>query len=162
MTRRNQDTTTPTAPAIVRPSVRRHSIKVELSTPAIGAELSNISLADAALDPDVIAEIRALWLKHKVLFFRDQDISPMEHQNFAAQFGELEAHPLAPSHPEADKLLMLYRNLDPNKPKTTSRRPAAKTSGTPMSLTRRRRRAARCCAASWVRKPAGTPSGPTW
>ena len=108
---------TPTAPAIVRPSVRRHSIKVELSTPAIGAELSNISLADAALDPDVIAEIRALWLKHKVLFFRDQNISPMEQQNFAAQFGELEAHPFAPSHPEADKLLMLYRNLDPSKPK---------------------------------------------
>ena len=105
------------APAIIRPSVRRHSIKVELCTPAIGAELSNISLADAALDPDAIAEIRALWLKHKVLFFRDQNISPMEQQNFAAQFAELEAHPLAPSHPEADKLLMLYRNLDPSKPK---------------------------------------------
>ena len=115
-----EDTTsqaTSAAPAIIRPSVRRHSIKVELSTPAIGAELSNISLADAALDPDVIAEIRALWLKHKVLFFRDQDITPMQQQNFAAQFAELEAHPLAPSHPEADKLLMLYRNLDPSKPK---------------------------------------------
>ncbi|HEX3364195.1 TauD/TfdA dioxygenase family protein [Phenylobacterium sp.] len=111
-----QDTTAPTAPAIVRPSVRRHSIKVELSTPAIGAELSNVSLADAALDPDLIAEIRALWLKHKVLFFRDQDVSPMEQQTFAAQFGELESHPLAPSHPEADKLLMLYRNLDANSP----------------------------------------------
>jgi taurine dioxygenase len=42
----------------------------------------------------------------------------MEQQNFAAQFAELEAHPLAPSHPEADKLLMLYRNLDPSKPKS--------------------------------------------
>jgi taurine dioxygenase len=105
------------APATIRPSVRRHSIKVELCTPAIGAELSNISLADAAMNLDAIAEIRTLWLKHKVLFFRDQDISPMEQQNFAAQFAELEAHPLAPSHPEADKLLMLYRNLDPNKPK---------------------------------------------
>jgi taurine dioxygenase len=103
------------APAIVRPSVRQHSIKVEICTPAIGAELSNISLADAAHDPDAIAEIRALWLKHKVLFFRDQDISPMEQQNFAAQFAELEAHPVAPSHPEADKLLMLYRNLETDK-----------------------------------------------
>ena len=115
-----QDTTSPAnpiAPAIIRPSVRRHSIKVELCTPAIGAELGNISLADAAADPDIIAEIRALWLKHKVLFFRDQDISPIEQQNFAECFGELEAHPLAPSHPEADKLLMLYRNLDPTKPK---------------------------------------------
>ena len=119
MTTATRDTTseaTPTAPAIIRPSVRRHSIKVKLSTPAIGAELSNISLADAALDPDVIAEIRALWLKHKVLFFPDQNISAMDQQNFAAQFGELEAHPIAPSHPEADKLLMLYRNLDPSKP----------------------------------------------
>jgi taurine dioxygenase len=107
----------PMAPAIVRPSVRRHSIKVELCTPAIGAELSNISLADAALDADAIAEIRALWLKHKVLFFRDQDITPMQQQIFAQQFAELESHPLAPSHPEADKLLMLYRNLDPSKPK---------------------------------------------
>ncbi|MNZ84121.1 Alpha-ketoglutarate-dependent taurine dioxygenase [compost metagenome] len=114
-----QDSTTqaaPTAPALIRPSVRQHSIKVELCTPAIGADLSNVSLADAAQDPDMIAEIRALWLKHKVLFFRDQDITAMEQQNFAAQFGELEAHPLAPSHPEADKLLMLYRNLDPSKP----------------------------------------------
>jgi taurine dioxygenase len=105
----------PVAPAIVHPSILQHSIKVELCTPGIGAELSNISLADAARDPDMIAEIRALWLKHKVLFFRDQDISPMEQQNFAEQFAELEAHPLAPSHPEATKLLLLYRNLDSNK-----------------------------------------------
>jgi taurine dioxygenase len=103
------------APAIVRPSVRQHSIKVEICTPNIGAELSNVSLADAAQDPALIEEIRGLWLKHKVIFFRDQDITPMEQQNFAAQFGNLEAHPLAPSHPEANKLLLLYRNLDPNK-----------------------------------------------
>jgi taurine dioxygenase len=90
--------------------------QVELCTPAIGAELGNVSLADAAQDPDAIAEIRALWLKHKVLFFRDQDISPMEQQDFAARFGALEAHPLAPSHPQADKLLMLYRNVDPYNP----------------------------------------------
>lgn len=113
----------PVAPAIVRPSILRHSIKVELCTPAIGAELSNINLADAAEDPDLIAHIRALWLKHKVLFFRDQDITPMEQQYFAAQFGELEAHPMAPSHPEANKLLMLYRNIDakPNYVERSSR-----------------------------------------
>nr|WP_279577358.1 TauD/TfdA family dioxygenase [Pseudomonas sp. LA21] len=104
------------APAIVRPSVRQHSIRVELCTPHIGAELSNVNLADVTQDPDLIAEIRRLWLKHKVIFFRDQDITPMEQQTFAAQFGDLEAHPLAPSHPEADKLLMLYRNLNPDKP----------------------------------------------
>src|SRR4051794_8919512 len=109
-------TTTPDAPAIIRPTVRRHSLTIEYCTPNIGAEIGNVSLADAVQDADLIAELRALWLKHKVLFFRDQDIAPMEHQNFAAQFGELEAHPISPSHPEADKLLMLYRNIDPSKP----------------------------------------------
>lgn len=43
---------------------------------------------------------------------------PLLQQHFAAPFDELEAHPLAPSHPEADKLLTLYRNLDPGKPKS--------------------------------------------
>ncbi|MFM0149497.1 TauD/TfdA dioxygenase family protein [Paraburkholderia sp. RL18-085-BIA-A] len=47
------------SPAIIRPSVRQHSIKVQICTPATAAELSNNSLADAALDPDAIAEIRA-------------------------------------------------------------------------------------------------------
>src|SRR4051794_1055790 len=94
------------APAVIRPSVRHPSLKVEICSPAIGAEISGVSLADAALDPELIAEIRGLWLKHKVLFFRDQDISPIAQQSFAAQFGELEGHPIAPSHPEADKLLM--------------------------------------------------------
>ncbi|CAN7803314.1 hypothetical protein [Paraburkholderia hospita] len=41
------------APAVIRPSVRRDSIKVEICTPAIGAELSNVNLADAALDPSI-------------------------------------------------------------------------------------------------------------
>ena len=93
--------TTARAPASIRPSVRRQSLTIEYCTPNIGAEIGNINLADAAQDADLIAELRALWLKHKVLFFRDQHISPMEHQTFAAQFGELEGHPIAPSHPDA-------------------------------------------------------------
>jgi taurine dioxygenase len=104
------------APAIVRSSVRQHSIKVELSTPAIGAEISNVSLADVANDKALAAEIRALWLQHKVLFFRDQNVTPMQQQEFATQFGELEAHPTLAMHPEAPMLLPLYRNLDPSKP----------------------------------------------
>src|SRR6516165_5579157 len=56
------------APAIVRSSTLQHSIKVELSTPAIGAELTNISIADVARDDALASEIRKLWLQHKVLF----------------------------------------------------------------------------------------------
>ena len=99
------------APAIVRPSVIRRSIKAERVATALGAEVSNVNLADAALDRDQIAEIRALLLQHKVLFFRDQDITPMQHQNFGEQFGELHVHPVYPMLAEAPKVFPLHRNI---------------------------------------------------
>ena len=104
------------APAVIRSSARQHSLKVELSTPAIGAEIGNVSLADAGEDAGLAAEIRALWMEHKVLFFRDQKLTALQLQKFAAQFGELEPHPALPMHPDAPMILQLYRNLDPNKP----------------------------------------------
>jgi len=102
-------------PAIVRPSVLR-SYRVEQCTPAIGAEITHISLADVPDDPALVAELRALWLKHRVLFFREQHMTAQEQQRFAAAFGSLEKHPTAPMHPDAPLLLPLYRNLDPDKP----------------------------------------------
>lgn len=109
------------APAIIRPSIRQASLKVELSTPAIGAEISNIDLADVAFDADLAAELRALWLQRKVLFFRDQHITPQQQQAFAACFGELEPHPTLAMHPDAPMILPLYRNLDPAKPNPIER-----------------------------------------
>lgn len=103
------------APAIVSRTALRN-FSVERCTPAIGAEITHISVADVPDNPGLAAEIRALWLKHRVLFFREQHITPMEHQQFAAAFGKLEKHPTAPMHPDAPFLLPLYRNLDPNKP----------------------------------------------
>ena len=109
------------APAIVRPSLRHASLKVELSTPAIGAEITNIRLADVAADADLVAELRALWLRHKVLFFRDQDITPREQQAFASCFGELEPHPTLPMHADAPLILPLFRNLDAARPNAVER-----------------------------------------
>jgi taurine dioxygenase len=100
------------APAIIRPSVVKTSIKAERVAVALGAEISNVNLADAGKDGDQIKEIRALLLQHKVLFFRDQDITPMEHQTFAEQFGELDIHALLPMHPEAPKILPLHHNYE--------------------------------------------------
>jgi len=65
----------PETPAVVRTYTLQNSIKVEQLTCSIGAELSNVSLAAAAVDDTLLAEIRSLLLKHRVLFFRDQDIS---------------------------------------------------------------------------------------
>jgi len=99
-------------PAIVRPGALRDSLRVEPLTCALGAEVSNVSLADAAVDAGLFAEIRALWLEHKVLFFRGQDISRAEHVAFARRFGELEDHPVAGSDPDHPGLVRIYKSAD--------------------------------------------------
>ena len=52
-------------------------------------------------DADLFAEIKELLLQHKVLFFRDQDISRAEHVELAERFGPLEDHPVARQRPGA-------------------------------------------------------------
>jgi len=107
-----QATTQSKAPAIVRPGAIRDSIKVEPLTCAIGAEVSNVSLADAAIDETLLAEIRGLWVRHRVLFFRDQDITRAEHVAFARRFGNLEDHPVAGSDPQHPGLVQIYKTPD--------------------------------------------------
>ena len=75
------------APTVVRATSLDRAITVDQLTCTIGAELGNVSLATAAEDDGLIAEIRALLLKHRVLFFRDQDISRAAHVAFARRFG---------------------------------------------------------------------------
>ncbi len=100
------------APAIVRAGALADSIKVEPLTCAIGAQLSNVHLGIASRTPELVAEIRALLLRHKVLFFRDQDITRAEHVAFARWFGELEDHPVAGSHPDYPGLVQIYKSPD--------------------------------------------------
>jgi len=102
--------TPPAAPAVVRAASLPDSIRVEQLTCAIGAELSNVNLGVASRDPALVVEIRALLLKHRVLFFRDQDITRAEHVAFARHFGELEDHPVAGSDPENPGLVRIYKN----------------------------------------------------
>jgi taurine dioxygenase len=98
------------APAIVRAQSLEASPKVEPVAQALGAEVSNVSIATAVEDDGLFSEIRALLLKHRVLFFRDQDISPAVHVGFARRFGPLETHPIVPSHPDHPELLLLNRD----------------------------------------------------
>ncbi len=85
------------------------NIEVHPLTATIGAELRNVSLADAARDAGLFAEIRELLLQHKVLFLRDQDITRAEHVAFAERFGALEDHPVAGSDPDYPGLVRIYK-----------------------------------------------------
>ena len=60
-------------------------MRIEPLTCAIGAQLSDVSLADAARDAGLFAEIKALLLQHKVLFLRDQDIGRADHVAFGVR-----------------------------------------------------------------------------
>src|SRR5215475_14114420 len=98
------------APAIVGAGALKSSIKVEPLTCTMGAERANVNLGDASRDPALVAEIRALLLKYKVVFFRDQDITRAEHVAFARHFGDLEDHPVAGSDPENPGLVRIYKS----------------------------------------------------
>ncbi len=98
------------APAVVRAASLKSSFTVEPLTCAIGAEIGNVNLGVASRDLSMVAELKALLLKHKVLFFRDQDISRAEHVAFARHFGELEGHPVAGSDPENPGLVRIYKS----------------------------------------------------
>ncbi|MDG2003621.1 MAG: TauD/TfdA family dioxygenase [Novosphingobium sp.] len=71
---------------------RNTSLKLHPIAPALGAEVEGIDLT-APLSNEVIAEIREAVVAHKVIFFRDQDISQKQHIALGRRFGELEYHP---------------------------------------------------------------------
>lgn len=96
------------APAFTRIGVRPLS-------PMIGAEIEGVDLRET-LDDAVIADIRAALLKHRVIFFRDQDLSVEQHIGFARRFGELEIHPATPKDQANPEVLHIAHD-DKNKGK---------------------------------------------
>jgi taurine dioxygenase len=98
--------------AVVTGRAPTRSITVEPLTCTIGAEVFGVDLGEAAGDDDLFAEIKALLLRHKVLFLRDQDMSRADHVAFAKRFGPLEDHPVAGSDPDHPGLVRIYKDLD--------------------------------------------------
>ena len=80
-------------------------------TPTIGAEISGIDLREEQ-DDATIAEIRAALLAHKVVFFRDQFITPEQHIAFARRFGPLEIHPATPKDQPNPEVLHIAHGPD--------------------------------------------------
>ncbi|MFI6431161.1 TauD/TfdA dioxygenase family protein [Rhodococcus oryzae] len=81
-------------------------------TCSIGAEILNVDLAEVARDDQRFAELKSLLLEHKVLFFRDQNMSRAEHVALAERFGSLEDHPALGSDPDHPGLVRIYKDLD--------------------------------------------------
>jgi len=73
-----------------------------------GAEIHGVDLGEP-LTAEVLAQIRATLLQWKVVFFRDQDLTPAQHIAFGRQFGDVTpAHPTLPAAiPEYPEILVL-------------------------------------------------------
>ncbi len=79
------------------------SIEVRTLTPSIGAEIFGVDLG-GSIGNQQFQEIHDALLKHLVIFFRDQKMTPEQHKGFGRRFGKLHLHPASPSvlpeHPE--------------------------------------------------------------
>lgn len=92
-------------------------IKVQALTPSIGAEISGVSL-NKDLNSETVDRIYDALIKHQVIFFRDQDISPETHLKLAESLGDIDpGHPVYP-HVEGHQSIVLLRNDVDNKPDT--------------------------------------------
>jgi alpha-ketoglutarate-dependent taurine dioxygenase len=67
-------------------------LTVKQLEPTIGAEISGLDLRQP-LSIERRDEIKALLLKHRVIFFRDQPITSEQQIAFARQFGKIYQHP---------------------------------------------------------------------
>lgn len=89
-------------------------MRVDKAAGALGAYVSGVALADAATSSGLFGEIRSALLEHQVLFFRDQDLTPVEYQAFARCFGQVEGHPAYDTVPGAPDVQILEST--PEKP----------------------------------------------
>ena len=78
--------------ATLAPSKADGRLSFQLLNPTIGAEVSGVDLSQP-LSAAEREDLKALLLRYKVLFFRDQEISRDQQIAFALNFGELYAHP---------------------------------------------------------------------
>ena len=73
----------------------------------IGAFVSGVDLTQP-LDDKTISAIRNALLEHHVIFFRDQPITPEQHLQLAACFGEIEEpHPVFGNHENDERLTVI-------------------------------------------------------
>jgi Probable taurine catabolism dioxygenase len=85
------------------------SLDVKPIAGAIGAEIHGVDLT-APLSDDDIQAIRAVWLDHGVVFFRNQPLEPGAFQAFAERFGDVVEYPFVkgiPDHPMIIPVLKL-------------------------------------------------------
>jgi taurine dioxygenase len=88
------------------PADNRH-IEVAPLAAAMGAEIRGVSIAD--LSEAAFSEVRAALFRHKMIYFRDQEITHADQAAFSARFGPFAEDAYTqgvPGHPQVQPLIM--------------------------------------------------------
>ena len=85
-------------------------MEINLLSGALGAEIKGISLKDTSKEN--WKKINSLMLEHKVVFFRDQDISSDEQMELAKHFGPLEKHVYVKARKNYPEILRIIKAPD--------------------------------------------------
>ena len=84
------------------------NVKVRRISGTLGAEIEGVDLA-RPLPESAIAELRALWLEHLVLFFRDQALAPRQFLALARSFGEAVEYPFLKGLADAPEVVEVLK-----------------------------------------------------
>src|SRR3981189_464223 len=82
------------------------AIQVTPVARALGAIVSGVDLSQD-LEQSVIDRLGERVIEHRILFFRQQPISPEAQARFAARFGSLHVHPIYPVLPELPQIMLI-------------------------------------------------------
>jgi taurine dioxygenase len=95
---------TPIIPTVTPPD----GLTLKHHSPSIGTEVLGVDLRQP-LNEKMFGFLHQTLLERKVLFFRDQDITPEQHVQFARNWGELELIEFLPSYENLPELLTIRR-----------------------------------------------------
>ncbi|WP_374423205.1 taurine dioxygenase [Chromobacterium sp.] len=87
------------------------SLQLQAISPALGAIVSGVDLS-APLSGAERDAIEAALLRHQVLFFENQPLTPRQQRDFAARFGDLHLHPVYPTVAEQPEIIVLDTHVD--------------------------------------------------
>ncbi len=86
-------------------------VSIKPSGACCGATITGVRL-DHPLPDELVAEIRAHWLEHKVVAFPDQKLTPDQLVSFSKQFGDIGEDPFFGHIDEHPQVASIQRNAD--------------------------------------------------
>ncbi len=88
------------------------TVQVTPLNPTIGAEIRGVDLS-RDISNQQFDEIHRAFADHSVVFFKEQQPIPPEKQiALGRRFGELHAHPEAPTHPDYPEIFVIHTHKD--------------------------------------------------